>query len=74
MSEIQVTNQTEYCTCQRCRSVTAGYEDDFGYWDVCFSCGKKLEAGITTTITMMAKIMMIFGISKCTKFKRGYES
>ena len=45
MSEIQVTNQTEYCTCQRCRSVTAGYEDDFGYWDVCFSCGKKLEAG-----------------------------
>lgn len=35
----------DYCTCEKLDSVTVGYEDDWGYWDVCTKCGKKLEGG-----------------------------
>lgn len=34
----------EYCTCSA-TSITSGFEDDFGYWDVCTRCGKKKEGG-----------------------------
>lgn len=32
-----------YCTCGGSRSVTTGFEDDFGYWYVCTRCGKRLD-------------------------------
>lgn len=35
----------EYCQCRGRRAITSGYEDDFGYWDVCTACGKRLEDG-----------------------------
>lgn len=35
----------EYCTCKNISSVTTDFEDDFGYWDVCTKCGKRLENG-----------------------------
>jgi len=34
----------EYCSCSN-KSVTTGFEDDFGFWDVCVNCGKRLEDG-----------------------------
>lgn len=33
----------DYCTCKNSNSITTGFEDDFGYWDVCTKCGKKIE-------------------------------
>ena len=36
---------TEYCNCASQGPVTSGYEDDFGYWDVCMRCGKRIEGG-----------------------------
>lgn len=35
----------EYCQCGIRTAVTSGFEDDFGYWDVCTNCGKKIEGG-----------------------------
>ena len=36
----------EYCNCGgRVSAITSGYEDDFGYWDVCVICKKKIEDG-----------------------------
>lgn len=35
----------QYCTCGTCSSITAGFEDDWGYWDVCTSCGKRIDGG-----------------------------
>ena len=37
--------ENEFCKCEELSSVTTGYEDDFGYWDVCCKCGKKIEDG-----------------------------
>ncbi|MBR0382377.1 MAG: hypothetical protein IJH71_08080 [Eubacterium sp.] len=37
--------KNEYCTCERIEGTTTGFEDDFGYWDVCTKCGKKIEFG-----------------------------
>ena len=34
-----------YCTCKNVRTVTVGFEDSFGYWDVCVKCGKRVEGG-----------------------------
>lgn len=34
-----------YCTCKELKAITSGFEDDFGYWDVCCECGKKIEDG-----------------------------
>lgn len=25
----------KYCNCKNSSSITIGFEDDFGYWDVC---------------------------------------
>lgn len=35
----------DYCKCKGIPSITSGFEDDFGYWDVCCKCGKRLEGG-----------------------------
>lgn len=35
----------DYCKCKSIPSITSGFEDDFGYWDVCCKCGKRLERG-----------------------------
>ena len=37
--------ENEFCKCEDISSVTTGYEYDFGYWDVCCKCGKKIEDG-----------------------------
>lgn len=35
----------EFCKCQDSPGTTTGFEDDFGYWDVCLKCGKRIEDG-----------------------------
>lgn len=35
----------EYCTCSNPSSITTGFEDSCGYWDVCHDCGKRIEDG-----------------------------
>lgn len=37
--------KTEYCKCNSIKALTTGFDDDFGYWDVCVTCGKKIEGG-----------------------------
>ncbi len=37
--------KNDYCTCNSNHGVTTGFEDDWGYWYVCCSCGKKIEDG-----------------------------
>lgn len=37
--------EDDFCTCEDLGGVTTGYEDDFGYWDVCASCNKKIVDG-----------------------------
>lgn len=34
-----------FCECQGSPGTTTGFEDDFGYWDVCLKCGKRIEDG-----------------------------
>ena len=34
-----------FCTCVDCMGITSGYEDSFGFWDVCIKCGKRIEDG-----------------------------
>ncbi|WP_205447899.1 hypothetical protein [Clostridium botulinum] len=40
-----MNNDDNFCTCSRSEGITSGYEDDWGFWDVCVSCGKKIEDG-----------------------------
>ena len=40
-----MVDEDEYCTCTDTRCVTTDCYDDFGYWDVCVACGKKIEFG-----------------------------
>lgn len=40
-----MVSMDEYCNCKGIKSITTGFEDDFGYWDVCDNCGKKIEGG-----------------------------
>lgn len=35
----------KYCNCKSRSAVTSGYDDGFGYWDICVYCGKKIEDG-----------------------------
>lgn len=35
----------EYCKCSNIKSVTAGFADELGFWDVCCTCGKRIEGG-----------------------------
>lgn len=39
----EMNDKNEYCNCTKHSSVTAGFEDDFGYWLVCTDCGKKIR-------------------------------
>lgn len=34
----------DYCKCKHIKSITTE-EEDFGYWDVCCQCGKRIENG-----------------------------
>ena len=36
---------SEYCSCVVRSAITSDCDDDFGYWDVCVDCGKKIEDG-----------------------------
>ena len=38
-----MNKKEEFCSCGMPEGITTGFEDDWGYWDVCVSCGKKLE-------------------------------
>ena len=38
-------NNIDFCRCENKSAITSGFEDDFGYWDVCNSCGKRIEDG-----------------------------
>ncbi len=40
-----MTGKNEYCNCSERRAISSGFENDFGYWDVCIDCGKKIEYG-----------------------------
>lgn len=35
----------DYCKCKHIKSITTE-EGDFGYWDVCCQCGKRIENGL----------------------------
>lgn len=35
----------EFCQCGNRTSTTTGYDDEWGYWDVCIDCGKRIEDG-----------------------------
>ena len=38
--------KSEFCSCKNITSIYADTESsDFGYWDVCSNCNKKLEDG-----------------------------
>lgn len=34
-----------FCNCTGSKTITSGYGDDFGYWDVCVKCGRIIEDG-----------------------------
>lgn len=34
-------NNDDFCTCSRSEGITSGYEDDWGFWDIFVSCGRK---------------------------------
>lgn len=36
---------SEYCRCSKITGVYTDYMDDWGYWEVCDKCNKKLEDG-----------------------------
>lgn len=41
-----MSNETEFCQCTGPLTITdVDDENEFGYWNVCCSCGKKLEDG-----------------------------
>ncbi len=40
-----MVNHEEYCNCAGFGTITSGYEDDYGYWDVCLNCDKRIEGG-----------------------------
>lgn len=41
-----VNKENDFCTCKKWpEAFTTGFDDDFGYWDVCCRCGKKIEDG-----------------------------
>lgn len=38
------SEQNDFCRCENPSSITTEI-DEFGYWDVCCDCGKRLEDG-----------------------------
>ena len=37
--------QDSFCKCKTRLSITSGFMEDIGYWDVCTSCGKRIKDG-----------------------------
>lgn len=35
----------EFCNCENLSSITNDFDDEFGYWDTCCNCGKRIEDG-----------------------------
>lgn len=35
----------DFCKCKEITGTHVGYEDDWGYWDICDKCNKKIEDG-----------------------------
>ena len=35
----------DYCKCTSISNMYAGFEDDWGYWDTCAKCNKRIEGG-----------------------------
>lgn len=35
--------ENDFCMCKTISSITIGFEDDWGYWDVCTKCKKKIK-------------------------------
>lgn len=33
----------EYCTCDNCSSVSIESDDEWGFWEVCNKCRKRVE-------------------------------
>ena len=68
--------RNDYCKCKELKSVTTGFEDDFGYWDVCCECGKKSRTDIIITTIMMERIMKSCGnVGICIRdeFRLSYQ-
>lgn len=41
-----MNEKEEYCTCGRLKGITFDAESsEWGYWDICCSCGKRIEDG-----------------------------
>ena len=40
-----LVERNKFCNCEKILSTTTGFDDGFGYWDVCCTCGKKIEDG-----------------------------
>ena len=44
--ETLIKEENDYCTCNGCSSVSADTtSSDFGYWDICNNCNKRIEDG-----------------------------
>lgn len=45
MSNLEVnSDKIKYCQCKNCTTITS-VVGEWGYWDVCCTCGKPLEGG-----------------------------
>ena len=45
-NELKSIEKTEYCECKNVDTIYTDTESsDFGYWDVCNKCNKKLKDG-----------------------------
>jgi hypothetical protein len=46
LEDKNMDNENEkYCECKGRPCITSGHEDDWGYWDVCVKCGRRIENG-----------------------------
>lgn len=44
LEDKNMDNENEkYCECKGRPCITSGHEDDWGYWDVCVKCGRRIE-------------------------------
>ena len=43
---MHILKKSEYCQCSNHSAITSDVEsDNWGYWDICCECGKRLEDG-----------------------------
>lgn len=46
LNENLVIKESEYCSCERDAGIYSNTDiDEFGYWDMCSKCNKKIEDG-----------------------------